>query len=287
MDVARWETALRDILSLQPSVIVPGHGNLPERELPTDVLEYFRTVRSLVATAGGTGGGLEERTAPVIPPGRTASSSRPPCSTSPGAHVMAWHASDRRRGRARVRFPLGGALLLALLSGVAPRRSPAAVRRRTRPRPGPAPLRRAHVTVPRTRKGPARIRDEPGWQNCGTDGTCETREATIRRWGGRGSLIPDLRWELKEVLVFGTGSSCGEKARARPRVRSSGSTTAGRFFRIMALDIHETRRGQGGPHLPCRGLGPGGPPAQGRPGLNARKRRRRRPASRINTVGAW
>lgn len=61
MDITRWEVALADILRLEPSLIVPGHGNLGGAEIATDVLGYFKDVRTLVQAAGGPVDGLEER----------------------------------------------------------------------------------------------------------------------------------------------------------------------------------------------------------------------------------
>ena len=61
IDVARWEVALSDILRLQPRLIVPGHGNLSGPELATEVLAYFKEVRSLVAAGGFDIAGLERR----------------------------------------------------------------------------------------------------------------------------------------------------------------------------------------------------------------------------------
>ncbi|MCA1443137.1 MBL fold metallo-hydrolase [Ensifer sp. IC4062] len=52
IDVAKWETALNDMMRLQPRLIVPGHGNLGGAELPEAVLGYFQTVREMLAEAG-------------------------------------------------------------------------------------------------------------------------------------------------------------------------------------------------------------------------------------------
>ncbi|WP_050996619.1 MULTISPECIES: MBL fold metallo-hydrolase [unclassified Chelatococcus] len=52
MDIARWETALNDMMRLPPRLIVPGHGNLAGIELPEAVLGYFRTMREMLAEAG-------------------------------------------------------------------------------------------------------------------------------------------------------------------------------------------------------------------------------------------
>lgn len=56
IDVARWETALGDMVRLQPRLVVPGHGNLAGVELPEAVLGYFKAIRETLAQADGQGG---------------------------------------------------------------------------------------------------------------------------------------------------------------------------------------------------------------------------------------
>lgn len=53
MDIARWELGLRDILLLEPSLVVPGHGSLGGPEIISQVSGYFQDVRQLVRTANG------------------------------------------------------------------------------------------------------------------------------------------------------------------------------------------------------------------------------------------
>ncbi|WP_207483229.1 MBL fold metallo-hydrolase [Arenibaculum pallidiluteum] len=59
IDLARWETTLADILSLQPRLIVPGHGNLGGPEIAEGLLGYFRELRAMLRAAGQPGPGLE------------------------------------------------------------------------------------------------------------------------------------------------------------------------------------------------------------------------------------
>jgi glyoxylase-like metal-dependent hydrolase (beta-lactamase superfamily II) len=67
IDVARWEAVLRDILRLQPRLIVPGHGNLGGAEIAEIVLSYFKEVRELVQSAGQSSDGLEARIRAAYP----------------------------------------------------------------------------------------------------------------------------------------------------------------------------------------------------------------------------
>ena len=61
IDVARWEAVLRDVLTLQPRLIVPGHGNLGGPEIATDLLGYFGEARSLFRTPGVSSDELDRR----------------------------------------------------------------------------------------------------------------------------------------------------------------------------------------------------------------------------------
>ena len=61
IDVARWEAVLKDVLALQPRLIVPGHGNLGGPEIATDLLGYFREARGLFRTTGVPGVELDQR----------------------------------------------------------------------------------------------------------------------------------------------------------------------------------------------------------------------------------
>lgn len=61
IDIARWETVLRDIIGLEPNIIVPGHGNLAGTELPKAVLAYFADVRQRVQNATGDPAALEQQ----------------------------------------------------------------------------------------------------------------------------------------------------------------------------------------------------------------------------------
>ncbi len=61
IDVARWETALDDMVALRPRLIVPGHGNLGGPEIATEVRDYLRAARTLFRTADVSGDVLDRR----------------------------------------------------------------------------------------------------------------------------------------------------------------------------------------------------------------------------------
>ncbi|MGQ9366920.1 ester cyclase [Azospirillum sp. ST 5-10] len=84
----------------------------------------------------------------------------------------------------------------------------------------------------------------PDWQNCAFNDTCETREATIARWSARIARIPDFSFEIREVLVSGNRIIVRSEAGGAPVGPFMGVDPRGRSFRIMTLDVHETRAGK-------------------------------------------
>ena len=65
--VPRWETALADILALRPRLIVPGHGGLAGTEVVDGVVGYFRRVRELARSDGGSEEALSARIRALYP----------------------------------------------------------------------------------------------------------------------------------------------------------------------------------------------------------------------------
>ena len=61
IDVPRWEAVLNDVLTLQPRLIVPGHGNLGGPEIATSLLGYFKEARAVFGTHGVPGVELDQR----------------------------------------------------------------------------------------------------------------------------------------------------------------------------------------------------------------------------------
>lgn len=84
----------------------------------------------------------------------------------------------------------------------------------------------------------------PDWQNCTGENTCQDRAATIKRWIGRISIIPDYRLEQKEVLISGGRIIVRSEATGTPASLFLGISPRGRTFRIMTIDIHEVRDGK-------------------------------------------
>jgi predicted ester cyclase len=78
----------------------------------------------------------------------------------------------------------------------------------------------------------------PDWVSCGANDVCGTREQVIAAIVGRHKAIPDLKWEIKEVLVSGDRVIVRGEATGTPAGDLMGTPTNGKSFRLMSLDIH-------------------------------------------------
>lgn len=84
----------------------------------------------------------------------------------------------------------------------------------------------------------------PDWRNCSDEDVCETREQAIARWGGLRRLIPDVRLQVREVLVSGSKIVVRGELTGTPVAPIQGIPPAGRSFRIMTLDVHDVVDGR-------------------------------------------
>jgi predicted ester cyclase len=84
----------------------------------------------------------------------------------------------------------------------------------------------------------------PDWQNCATNDTCEALPDVLKRWMARISVVPNMRWEQKELLVSGDTIIVRGQNTGTPAAPFLGIAPNGRFFSIMTIDIHEIRTGK-------------------------------------------
>lgn len=82
------------------------------------------------------------------------------------------------------------------------------------------------------------------WQNCGANDICQSRADVIKRWTGRISIIPNLRWEQKELLISGSHITVRGEDTGTPAMPFLGIQPNGRSFRITTIDIHEVKDGK-------------------------------------------
>jgi predicted ester cyclase len=82
------------------------------------------------------------------------------------------------------------------------------------------------------------------WQSCGANETCLPRERVIGGFKSRGETVPDLKWEIKEVLVSGNRIIVRGEGSGTPATVFMGVQPAGKSFRVMSIDVHTIEGGK-------------------------------------------
>ena len=84
----------------------------------------------------------------------------------------------------------------------------------------------------------------PEWVSCGTNDVCGPREQVIAAIAGRHKAIPDLKWEIKEVLVSGNRVTVRGEATGTPAGEFMGAPHSGKSFKLMSIDVHTLQGGK-------------------------------------------
>jgi predicted ester cyclase len=86
----------------------------------------------------------------------------------------------------------------------------------------------------------------PQWRSYSSETVFKTRDEVLATFAGFGKLVPDLSWEMKEVLVAGDRIVVRGEARGTPAgANFFGATpTPGKAFNIMSIDVHTVRDGK-------------------------------------------
>jgi predicted ester cyclase len=84
----------------------------------------------------------------------------------------------------------------------------------------------------------------PEWVSCGTNDVCGPREQVIAAIAGRHKAIPDLKWEIKEVLVSGNRVTVRGEATGTPAGEFLGVPQGGKSFKLMSIDVHTVEGGK-------------------------------------------
>lgn len=82
------------------------------------------------------------------------------------------------------------------------------------------------------------------WQSFSSNQFSKGKEDTIKAIQGFFKLIPDLKWEMKEVLVSGDKIIVRGEATGTPVGDFFGVPHSGKSFRIMSIDIHQIKNGK-------------------------------------------
>ena len=84
----------------------------------------------------------------------------------------------------------------------------------------------------------------PGWVTCRGNDLCNTRDEVMAAIGQRLRGIPDLKWEIKEVLIAGNHVIVRGEATGTPAGEMIGAPTNGKSFKLMSLDLHTIEDGK-------------------------------------------
>jgi predicted ester cyclase len=98
---------------------------------------------------------------------------------------------------------------------------------------------------PKDRQAIASAIFAPGWKSIGDySGKSKTAEELTRQIGGFHALIPDLKWDMEDVIQAGSKFVVRGRASGTPKGPMMGVDGQGRGFTIMSIDIHEMAGGR-------------------------------------------
>jgi steroid delta-isomerase-like uncharacterized protein len=84
----------------------------------------------------------------------------------------------------------------------------------------------------------------PDWMTCGGNDACIPREKFLEGFNSRVGASPDLKWEIKEVLIAGDRVVVRGEASGTPTGVFRGIPASGKSFKIMSIDIHTIEDGK-------------------------------------------
>jgi predicted ester cyclase len=82
------------------------------------------------------------------------------------------------------------------------------------------------------------------WRSYSSGTASKGRDEFIAQVIGFGKLIPDLAWDIQEVLVDGDRIIVRSEASGTPAGDFMGVPHSGRSFKVMTIDIHTTQEGK-------------------------------------------
>ena len=84
----------------------------------------------------------------------------------------------------------------------------------------------------------------PEWVSCRGNEICNTRDEVIGGIGKRLKGVPDLKWEIKDVLVSGNQVTVRGEATGTPAGEFMGAPHTGKSFKLMSIDVHTLEGGK-------------------------------------------
>jgi len=82
------------------------------------------------------------------------------------------------------------------------------------------------------------------WVSCRGNNVCNSRDEVIAGIGQRLKSVPNLKWEIKEVLVAGNQVTIRGEATGTPAGEFMGAPHSGKSFKVMSIDVHTLEGGK-------------------------------------------
>ena len=84
----------------------------------------------------------------------------------------------------------------------------------------------------------------PDWKSFASETDFKGRDGFVAQVGGFGKLIPDLKWDIKDVMVDSNRIIVRSEASGTPAGPFFGVPVSGKTFKIMTIDIHTIKDGK-------------------------------------------
>jgi predicted ester cyclase len=84
----------------------------------------------------------------------------------------------------------------------------------------------------------------PQWLSCRGNDICVSRDEVLAGMGQRLKSVPDLKWEIKEILVSGNEVTVRGEATGTPAGEFMGVPYTGKSFKLMSIDVHTVEGGK-------------------------------------------
>jgi predicted ester cyclase len=82
------------------------------------------------------------------------------------------------------------------------------------------------------------------WVSCRGNDVCNSRDEVIAGVAQRLKSVPDLRWEIKDVLVSANQVTVRGEATGTPAGDFMGAPRTGKSFKVMSIDVHTIEGGK-------------------------------------------
>jgi predicted ester cyclase len=84
----------------------------------------------------------------------------------------------------------------------------------------------------------------PGWVSCRGNDACNSRDEVIAAIAARLKSVPNLKWQIRDVLVSGSQVIVRGEATGTPAGDFMGKAHSGKSFKVMSIDVHTLEDGK-------------------------------------------